>query len=118
MIRLISHRVLVVLAVPIVFLGLIDPLEGGIALLVAGLIYAIAFLLVGKGPKKYLWIPYISSIAVGAIVLLMVIAEPQRFDGDGLPGPVIVGLWIYSVAVLLTLAGSITTAILSFRKAS
>lgn len=118
MFRLVAHRVLVILAVPIVFLGLIDPLEGGIALILAALIYALAFLLAGKGPKKYLWIPYLIAVVVGGVVLLFAMFGVDRVNGEGLPGPVIVGLWIYRVAVLLTLAGSLTTAILSFRKAS
>lgn len=118
MLRIISSRILFVLAVPIVFLGLIDPLEGGIALLLAALIYALAFFLAGKGPKKYLWVPYLIAAIVGGAVLLFAMFGVDRVNGEGLPGPVIVGLWIYRVAVLLTLAGSLTTAILSFRKAS
>jgi len=56
------------LAVPIVFVGLIDPLEGGIALILAGFVYLVAFLVGGRKPTKFLWISYLSAIVIGAIV--------------------------------------------------
>lgn len=115
MLRVIFHRILLLLAVPIVFLGLIDPLEGGIALLLAGVIYLIAFLLVGHGPRKYLWVPYLASVIIGSIVLALAIFGIDRTDSSANLAPLAVGNWIYRVAVLMTLAGAITSAILSFR---
>lgn len=116
MFRLISHRILLVLAVPFVFVGLIDPLEGGISLLLAGVIYLIAFLLAGHGPRKYLWVPYLAAVIIGAIVLVLAIFGVDRVDSpDAGMGPVVIGNWIYRVAVLITLTGAITAAILSFR---
>jgi hypothetical protein len=117
LLRVISHRILLILAVPVVFVGLIDPLEGGIALLIAGFIYLLAFLVAGKGPRKYLWIPYVASVVIGVAVLLLAMFGVERVDNEALPGPIVVGVWIYRIAVLATLAGSLSTAILSFRKA-
>ncbi|MFM1784963.1 MAG: hypothetical protein RLZZ579_1240 [Actinomycetota bacterium] len=44
-------KVLTILALPVVFLGLIDPLEGGLALIVATLIYVLAFWLLKKSTQ-------------------------------------------------------------------
>lgn len=116
MLRLIIYRILLLLAVPIVFVGLIDPLEGGIALILAGFVYVIAFLVGGQKPRKYLWIPYLASMVIGAVVLLFAIFGVERVDNAPLTAPIVVGVWIYRVAVLFTLAAALSTAILSFRK--
>jgi hypothetical protein len=115
LVRTVLARILFILAVPFVFVGLIDPLEGGIALLLAGVIYFFAFQLAGYGPRKYLWVPYALSIAIGVATLLYAMASPPRVDGQELAVPIVVGVWIYRVAVLATLSGAITTAIFSFR---
>lgn len=116
MVRIVLARILFILTIPIVFVGLIDPLEGGIALLLAGVVYFFAFQLAGYGPRKYLWVPYALSIAIGVITLIYAMASPPRVDGQDLAVPIAVGVWIYRVAVLATLSGAITTAIFSFRK--
>jgi hypothetical protein len=116
LVRIVLARILFILTIPIVFVGLIDPLEGGIALLLAGVVYFFAFQLAGYGPRKYLWVPYALSIAIGVITLIYAMASPPRVDGQELAVPIAVGVWIYRVAVLATLSGAITTAIFSFRK--
>jgi hypothetical protein len=116
LVRIVLARILFILTIPIVFVGLIDPLEGGIALLLAGVVYFFAFQLAGYGPRKYLWVPYALSIAIGVITLIYAMASPPRVDGQDLAVPIAVGVWIYRVAVLATLSGAITTAIFSFRK--
>jgi hypothetical protein len=100
---------------PLIFVGLVDPLEGGIALLLAGVVYFFAFQLAGYGPGRYLWVPYALSIAIGAITLVYAMASPSRVDGQELAVPISVGVWVYRLAVLATLSGAITTAIFSFR---
>jgi len=106
------------LAVPIVFVGLIDPLEGGIALILAGFVYLVAFLVGGRKPTKFLWISYLSASAVviGAIVLVFAIFGMDRVSDRPEMIPLAIGNWIYRVAVLFTLAAALNTAILSFRK--
>jgi hypothetical protein len=115
-IRKITVRVLFALAVPFVFLGLIDPLEGGLALAVALLIYVAAFALSKQRPPKLLWIPFAVSLVVGASTLGLAIANLEFSQRpEGLPGPIIFGLWGYRLAVAVTLAGAIKTLIGSFR---
>lgn len=119
MLRLVIHRVLLLLAVPIVFVGLIDPLEGGIALILAGFVYLVAFLVGGRKPTKFLWISYLSAVVIGAIVLVFAIFAifgMDRVSDRPEMIPLAIGNWIYRVAVLFTLAAALNTAILSFRK--
>jgi hypothetical protein len=110
-------RILLFLALPVVFVGLVDPLEGGIALLIAGLIYTAAFLLLGKRPKKSLWVSYLTAIALGAIVLgfAMFIYFTQG-EQETLSRFVVGGNWFYRVAVLATLAGGILALPQAFEK--
>lgn len=115
MVRTVLARILFILAMPLIFVGLVDPLEGGIALLLAGVVYFFAFQLAGYGPGRYLWVPYALSIAIGAITLVYAMASPSRVDGQELAVPISVGVWVYRLAVLATLSGAITTAIFSFR---
>ncbi|MFM1844960.1 MAG: hypothetical protein RI917_278 [Actinomycetota bacterium] len=115
MVRIVLARILFILAIPIVFVGLIDPLEGGIAMLIAGAVYFIAFQLAGYGPRKYLWVPYLLSIVIGGLALLYAMSSPPRPDDGELALPIVVAVWIYRVAVLASLSGAITTAIFSFR---
>ena len=117
MAKLIIARVLFFLALPFVFIGLVDPLEGGISLLIAGLIYLVAFLLIKKKPKKSLWVSYLTAIIVGAIVLgfAMFIYFTQG-DQDTLSRFVVGGNWFYRVAVLATMAGGILALPQAFEK--
>lgn len=117
MAKIIIARVLLFLALPVVFVGLIDPLEGGIALLIAGLIYLIAFLLLAKRPKKSLWVSYLVSIVLGAIVLgfAMFIYFTQG-EQETLNRFTVGGVWFYRVAVLFTLAGGILAIPQAFEK--
>ncbi len=116
MLRLVIHRILLLLAVPIVFVGLIDPLEGGIALILAGFVYLVAFLVGGRKPTKFLWISYLSAVVIGAIVLVFAIFGMDRVSDRPEMIPLAIGNWIYRVAVLFTLAAALNAAILSFRK--
>ena len=106
--KVIVARVLLFLALPFVFVGLVDPLEGGISLLIAGAIYAVAFWLLGKRPKRLLWVSYLVSIILGAIVLgyAMFIFFTQG-EQETLARFTVGGVWFYRVAVLSTLAGGI-----------
>ncbi len=113
--RKILSRALFVLVLPVLFLGLIDPLEGGLALLLAGAIYLAAFLLAGYGPKRVLWVPYLASILIGTVVLVLAIFGFDRVDNEPSLIPLAVGNWIYRFAVVSTLVGGVITAVQSFR---
>lgn len=110
-------RILLFLALPVVFVGLVDPLEGGIALLMAGFIYLVAFMMLGKKPKKSLWVSYITAITLGAIVLgFAMFIHFTQGDQETLSRFVVGGNWFYRVAVLATLAGGILALPQAFEK--
>lgn len=115
--RLLIGKILLFLALPFVFLGLIDPLEGGLALIVAAVIYLVGFLLLRRFPTKLLWISFSVAILVGAAALVMAI---MRLDFTNQPQPIsfplIALLWAYRVAVLVTLAAGIREAVRLLRK--
>ena len=115
-IRSVVAKVLFALAIPFVFLGLIDPLEGGVSLVVALGIYAIAFIVLRRKPAKTLWIPFLLSILIGAATLGFAVLNLEFSNKpEPLPGPVIYALWAYRLAVAATLVGAIVTLIQSFR---
>lgn len=113
--RKVSSRTLFILAIPLVVLGLIDPLEGGLALMAAALVYLGAFLLAGHGPRKILWIPFASAIGIGTVVLAVALFGVDRVGETQPMIPLALGNWIYRGAVLVTLAGAILTAVQPFR---
>lgn len=76
--RLLIGKILLFLALPFVFLGLIDPLEGGLALIVAAVIYLVGFLLLRKFPTKLLWISF--SGAVLFVAAWVKVMNADRFD--------------------------------------
>lgn len=114
---MIVARILLFFALPFVFVGLVDPLEGGISLLIAGGLYLVAFLLLGKKPKKLLWVSYLVAIVLGAIVLgyAMFIYFTQG-EQETLDRFTVGGVWFYRVAVLSTLAGGILAIPQAFEK--
>jgi len=113
--RKIASRSLFIVAIPFLILGLIDPLEGGLALIGALIIYIAGFLLANRLPAKILWIPFVVAAVLGLVVLLFAIFGLDRVDGEGQMPPLIIGLMIYRAAVLATVVGSVITAIRSFK---
>lgn len=115
--RVILGRVFLLVSLPLVFFGLIDPLEGGISLLAAAASYTVAFTLLQTAPPKYLWIPFTAAIVVGGASLAWAILTLEFTTGPSrLPIPVLVGLWAYRVAVVWTLVGGVITVIRAFRR--
>lgn len=114
--RQIIALVFFTLALPLVFVGLIDPLEGGLALLAALAVYVVGFGIAGRWPARYLWIPYVLAVVVGALVLTVAIVtlEPGPERGSILP-LLIAGNWVYRVAVLATLVGGVLTVWFAIR---
>jgi hypothetical protein len=106
---------LVILCAPIVFLGLIDPLEGGLALLIAFSLGIAVRLLSRVRVPRLLWIALSATALLGATVLVLAILrspETQRAEGDSmvinpmLPTAIIL-VWIYRVGVIVTLVGTV-----------
>lgn len=102
--------ILLFVALPFVFLGLIDPLEGGLALIMAAAIYSVAYLLDRSFPPRILWISFAVSIALGLATLTAAIlgdkAEPLQ---DNLP--IMLGMFGYRASVLVTLAAAVFVAV-------
>lgn len=110
--RQIIAIIFAVVTVLVIFVGLIDPLEGGIALLVAVALVVAVRLLSGVPVPKWLWIPMSAAIGVGVLILSIVIfANPGSPGGGDVPNPingaVIALLWAYRAIVLVALAGAI-----------
>jgi hypothetical protein len=111
--RHVSAIILSIVALPFIVLGLIDPLEGGIALLVAVGIGVVARVLSRVPFSRLTWIPMVTSIGIGVLVLVLAIV-PSLFierTGEVAANPVNAGvialLWAYRVSVLVTLVGAV-----------
>ncbi len=116
-VRTIIGTGLLFIALPFIFLGLIDPLEGGISLLGALAVYGVSYILLKRWPPKYLWIPFVVTFFLGAATLAYAVATLQFTPGPSdLPIGVQVGIWAYRIAVLVTLAGGIIQAVQSVRR--
>lgn len=116
-VRAIIYRALLIAVLPFLVFGLIDPLEGGVSMLFAAAIYTVAFLIGGQRPARYLWVPFVVSLVIGAIVLGYALAI---YSGDSdpasFPAEIIVGNGFYAAAVFITLIAGIVSAIQAFRK--
>ena len=110
--RLIISLIIGVVALPIVFIALIDPLEGGIALLLALLLGLGVRLLSGVPVPRWTWVSCVATLAVGVLALVLAIAgEQAQVTGPDVtaPNPLGVGvralIWIYRLGVLAVLGG-------------
>ena len=116
--RQVISGVLLLIAVPFVALGLIDPLEGGLALLLVGTLYLAGFLLASRKPRKILWISYLVAIVVGATQLtLALVIRASTAPGSDPIIPLAMGNWVYRAAVVVLLAAAVITALDAFKKA-
>jgi hypothetical protein len=117
--RRIIGLVLAVLGLPLLFVGLIDPLEGGIALMLGALLGLAAWLVSRVPVPKFTWISFLVSIGLGILTLLaaVILRDPVAIDsatGEAtatnpfatVPIAIIL-LWLYRLSVLVTLAGGI-----------
>ena len=117
--RWIIGLVLMVLAVPLIFIGLIDPLEGGIALIIgAGL--GVGAWLVSRVPvPKFTWISLAVSLGLGVLTLLAAVFLRDPASVDTATGEMtasnplatvpiaVVLLWAYRLSVLVSMAGGV-----------
>jgi len=106
---------LAIIAVPVVFIGLIDPLEGGVALLAAFLIGVAVRLLARVRVPRVLWISLTSTAIIGVVVLaIALLGSPQNQTvsqdvtaaNPGIPVSVVL-MWIYRAGVVATLVGTL-----------
>lgn len=109
--------VMVLVLVP----GLIDPLEGGIALLLGGILAGFAWIL-GRTPLPRLgWISWLAAVGVGVLAIaIAVLTDPGTRAQEGLAGlpPILLLLLAgYEAAVLLTIAGGVRYAIACIQRA-
>lgn len=108
--RRIIALVIGILATPLLFLGLIDPLEGGIAL-IAAVIAGIAVRALSRVPvPALLWIPLATAFAFGVLALILAITEESRTVADQAPNPlrgVQLLVIAYRISVLVALAGAV-----------
>lgn len=110
--RRIVAAILAGLTMPVVVLGLIDPVEGGVALLLAAVLGGIAWL-VGRVPLPRLaWIPWMCAVGIGVLALVAVSIpywgqEHRPRGGEGLTPALVVVLVAYELAVGVTIAGSV-----------
>lgn len=118
--RRIVAIVLAIIAVPVLVVGLIDPLEGGIALL-AGIALGVVVWALARVPlPKLLWISLIATVALGALTLgLAFVLAPQESGpgagGNPIAGGLIALLWLWRAGVVVVLAGAILYLVRLFR---
>jgi len=115
--RLVVSLILGIIALPVIFVGFIDPLEGGLALLVAVGLGVAVRLLSGVPLPRLAWISMLATVGVGILVLVLVIfavpSETVQEVGPEVtaPNPLNAGarilLWVYRLGVLLVLAGGV-----------
>jgi hypothetical protein len=115
--RLIISLILGIVALPVIFVGLIDPLEGGLALLVAVGLGVVVRLLSGVPLPRLAWVSMLVTIGIGILALVLVVtgipSEAEREVGPEVtvPSPINLGvrvlLWSYRLGVLLVIAGAV-----------
>lgn len=99
---LVMATVVSVVTLPVIVLGLIDPLEGGLAVLVAGALI-LATWLIARVPVPVLeWTAWVTAIVTGGLAILGAATNYPR----PLPAWVWVLVVAYEIAVVLTLVGA------------
>ncbi|MGN6273157.1 MAG: hypothetical protein ACTHMQ_08710 [Protaetiibacter sp.] len=110
---------LAVLALPLLVLGLIDPLEGGVALLVAIAIGVVVWALSRVRLPALLWISLLATVAIGALTIgLAVVESPPGTMGGTARNPVfplIALVWVWRAGVLVVAAGAVLYIVRLFR---
>lgn len=110
--RLITGAVIAAIATVVLVFGLIDPLEGGIALLAATLMI-VAVRLISRMPVPQLaWISVTVAFALAVTVLILVTLPNPPGGGGGtvinpVSGGAVVLMWVYRVAVAIAVAGEV-----------
>lgn len=110
-VRHVIGLVLALLTVPVLVLGILDPIEGGVAMLVAGILL-LATWLVSRIPVPRLeWIAWTATMALAVITdVIAGVLWSQGITGPGGTG-VPWWLWIlvgaYEIGVVITVTGGV-----------
>ena len=112
--RQVIGLVLVIIALPLVVIGLIDPLEGGIALLADLLLGLVAWLVSRVPVPTFTWISLAATLAFGALTLVLALTLPPVEMGPDMAANPVMGRWylaalnwVWRIGVLVTFAGGI-----------
>lgn len=108
--RHIVGLILTILTIPFLLLGLIDPMEGGLAMLVAGLLVLATWLVSRITVPRLEWIAWAATAVVGAAAVTVgTLLWQAGVTGPGRPIPwwVWVLIGAYEAGVLTTLAGGV-----------
>ena len=115
--RLIASLILGIVTLPVLFVGLVDPLEGGIALLIAlGLGVGVRLLSAVPLPRLT-WISMLATIGVGILALVLAFVQmpseavqevgPEATAPNPLSAGVRLLVWVYRLGVLIVLVGGV-----------
>jgi hypothetical protein len=104
--------VLSILTVPVLVLGLFDPLEGGLAMLAAGVLIVVTWLVSRVPVPRLEWISWLATVAAGvsAIAGAVWVNVDRGYvigGAEGVPAWVLVLVALYEIGVLVTIAGGI-----------
>jgi len=117
--RRILAIVLAIITLPFLLLGLIDPLEGGISLLVAVVLGVVVWAVARVPMPKLLWISLIATVVVGAVTLGMAMLTLEEATGAATATnpilPVVGFVWLWRVGVLVVLVGAVVYVVRLFR---
>ncbi len=103
------------LNLPIVFLGLIDPLEGGLALMLAGVVFAAALVIGKVKPPIYLWVSYAAALLIGILTIVAALTIGREGPSEPMNPTVLIGMWVYRFAVVATLVSSLVFLVAQIR---
>lgn len=115
--RLMASLILGVIALPVIVIGLIDPLEGGLALLLASALGVAVRLMSGVPVPRIAWVSMLVTIGVGILAIVLAIAGmpteaeqevgPDVTAGNPLGGGLRILVWTYRLGVVCVLAGGV-----------
>ena len=111
--RQVIGLVLSVLTVPVLLLGLIDPIEGGIAMLVAGALIVVTWAVSRVRVPRLEWIAWLTAVASGASAL---VAVPMYWPSTPYPFWVWLLVGLYEIAVAVTVAGGVVYVVRHVRR--
>ncbi|MFC4783384.1 hypothetical protein ACT8ZV_02850 [Nocardioides sp. MAHUQ-72] len=111
-----------VLALPMVLsltLGLLDPLEGGMALLVGLVLAALVWTLSRVPVPRWAGFTALAAVVLGAAALLWAGATPDDDGGRSWASGLVLGVFVvgYEVSVLATVVGGVIFAVRVIRQA-
>jgi hypothetical protein len=102
--------ILSALTVPMLVLGLLDPMEGGLAMLAAGTLLLVTWLVSRVPVPRLEWIAWVATVALAAVTIAvagLLWNADVTGPGRGLPWYLWAMIIGYEAGVLVTLAGGV-----------